>query len=94
MPPKAKITAEDNTEFPLESHRVLTVQAKGSATDILHSLTGQKSSNGTTSVARKRAYRDGWALLALDEFQFLTQSDKANTRRNRSHPPDFPGCLA
>lgn len=81
MPPDTTITAEDKTKFRLESHRVLTVQAKGSATDILVALTGQKSgTRELTGIARKRAYRDGWALLGVDEFQFLTQSDKANTR--------------
>jgi energy-coupling factor transporter ATP-binding protein EcfA2 len=81
MPPDTTFMAEDKTKFRLESHRVLTVQAKGSATDILVALTGQKSgTRELTRIARKMAYRDGWALLGVDEFQFLTQSDKANTR--------------
>lgn len=81
MPPISTFTAEDNTQFRLESHRVLTVQANGSATDILVELTRQKSGTRIlTGIARKLAYRDGWSLLCVDEFQFLTQSDKANTR--------------
>ena len=81
MPPDTTVRTEDGTNFQLKSHRVLTVQAKGSATDILVALTGQKSGTSTlTGIARKQAYRDGWALLAVDEMQFLTQSDKANTR--------------
>ncbi len=81
MPESAFFTGIDNTNFRLESHRVLTVKVKGSATAILQSLTGQ---NGgmleLTNVARKQSYRVGWAFLGIDEFQFLTQSDKANTK--------------
>lgn len=81
MPKKSSFTGIDNTKFSLESHRVLTVKVKGSATVILESLTGHNGGiSELTSVARKQAYRDGWALLGIDEFQFLTQSDKANTK--------------
>lgn len=81
MPGASLFSSIDNTSFALESHRVLTVKVQGAATVILESLTGQSGGiPELTRVARKRAYRDGWALLGLDEFQFLTQSDKANTR--------------
>jgi len=81
MPPDATFVTNDKTTFRMESHRVLTVQARASATDILIALTGQNgNARMLTGVARKRAYRDGWAFLGVDEFQFLTQSDKANTR--------------
>lgn len=81
MPQKSFFTGIDNTKFWLESHRVLTVRVKGSATVILESLTGQSGGmSELTNVARKQLYRDGLALLGIDEFQFLTQSDKANTR--------------
>lgn len=81
MPPDSSITAEDKTKFRLEGCRILTVQANGTATDMLVALTGQKSEVRTLMrIARKLAYRDGWALLGVDEFQFLTQSDKANAR--------------
>jgi hypothetical protein len=81
MPKRSSFTAIDNTKFGLESHRILTVKVKGSATVILESLTGQNGGiSELTNVARKQAYRDGWALLGVDEFQFITQSDKANTK--------------
>lgn len=81
MPENSSFTGVDNTKFGLESHRVLTVKVKGSATVILESLTGQSGGiPELTNVARKRSYRDGWALLGIDEFQFLTQSEKANTK--------------
>jgi hypothetical protein len=31
-------------------------------------------------IARKLAYRNGWSFLCPDEFQFVTQSDKANSQ--------------
>lgn len=81
MPQKSSYMGMDRTKFGLESHKVLTVKAKGSVTDILESLTGQSGGmSELTNVARKQAFRDGWALLGIDEFQFLTQSDKANTK--------------
>lgn len=81
MPERAAFTVIDGTEFKLESHRVLTVKVKGAASVILESLTGQSGGiHELTKVARKQAYRDGWAFLGIDEFQFLTQSDKANTK--------------
>lgn len=81
MPMRSSITGIDNTKFVLESHRVLTVKVKGSATVILESLTGQNGGiSELTNVARKQAYRDGWAFLGIDEFQFITQSDRANTK--------------
>lgn len=81
MPRKSSLTTKDNTKFELESHRILTVKVKGSATVILESLTGRSGGiPELTNVARKQSFRDGWALLGIDEFQFLTQSDKANTK--------------
>jgi hypothetical protein len=81
MPERASFTGIDSTKFKLESHRVLTVKVKGAASVILESLTGQSGGiHELTNVARKQAYRDGWAFLGIDEFQFLTQSDKANTK--------------
>ena len=81
MPERASFTGIDGTKFKLESHRVLTVKVKGAVSVILESLTGQSGGiHELTNVARKQAYRDGWAFLGIDEFQFLTQSDKANTK--------------
>lgn len=81
MPPDTSFEASDGTTFRRESHRIITVHARNSAADILAELTGQDRSAGTLSgIARRRAYRDGWAFLGFDEFQFLTQSEKANTR--------------
>jgi energy-coupling factor transporter ATP-binding protein EcfA2 len=81
MPPDTTFEASDGTTFRRESHRIITVHAKNSAADILAELIGQDRSAGTLSgIARRRAYRDGWAFLGFDEFQFLTQSEKANTR--------------
>lgn len=81
MPQDSSVMTLDNTVFPLQSHRVLTVQVKGSLTDILVSLTGVNGGVDTLAgIARKSAYRLGLAFLGVDEFQFLTQSDKANSR--------------
>lgn len=81
MPERSSFTGIDGTKFKLESHRVLTVKVKGAASIILESLTGQSGGiHELTNVARKQSYRDGWAILGIDEFQFLTQSDKANTK--------------
>jgi len=81
MPERSSFTGIDNTTFRLESHRVLIVKVKGSASVILESLTGQSGDiSELTKVGRKQSYRDGWALFGIDELQFLTQSEKANTR--------------
>lgn len=81
MPSSGTFTGLDNTLFRLESNRILTIQAKASAIDVFYLLTGQRiASNKLAEVARKHAYRDGLSFLGVDEFQFLTQSDKANTR--------------
>lgn len=81
MPEKSSFTGIDGTIFKLESHRVLTVKVKGAASVILESVTGQSGGiHELTNVARKQAFRDGWAFLGIDEFQFLTQSDNANTK--------------
>lgn len=81
MPERSSFTGVDNTTFWLESHRVETVKVKGSATVILESLTGHRGGMlELTQVARKQSYRDGLAILGLDELQFLTQSDQANTK--------------
>ncbi|WP_141211464.1 hypothetical protein [Rhodoferax sp. TH121] len=48
---------------------------------MLAPLGGSEGSLGDQlKTARKRAYRDGVALLLADEFQFLTASASANTR--------------
>lgn len=81
MPAISTVTTNDKTVFKLESHRILVVRAKDSRTDILAELSGQKGGvRLQLSIARKRAYRLGWAFLGADEFQFMTQSDEANTR--------------
>lgn len=81
MPAISTVTTNDRTVFKLESHRILVVRAKDSRTDILAELIGQKGGvRLQLSIARKRAYRLGWAFLGADEFQFMTQSDEANTR--------------
>lgn len=81
MPGRASLTGIEGTKFKLESHRVLTVKVKGAASVILESLTGQSGGiHELTNVARKQAYRNGWGFLGIDEFQFLTQSNKANAK--------------
>lgn len=81
MPARTTVTAADGTVFPLESHRAITVRASSTPKDILVTLAQREGGVGMLSkTVRKHAYRDGWAFLCLDEFQFATQSDKANTR--------------
>lgn len=81
MPERTTVTAADGTVFPLESHRAITVRTCSTPKDILVRLAQREGGVGTLSkMVRKLAYRDGWAFLCLDEFQFATQSDKANTR--------------
>lgn len=81
MPPLGTVTAEDGSVFPLESHRAITVRASSTPRDILVMLARREGAVRTLSnMVRKQAYRDGWAFLCLDEFQFATQSELANTR--------------
>jgi hypothetical protein len=80
MPQPATVTTEDETVFPLESFRTLTVHASSTPKDMLAKLSQRTGSlRDLVDMTRKLAYRDGWAFLCADEFQFVTQSDKANT---------------
>ncbi|BEH21231.1 P-loop NTPase family protein [Burkholderia pseudomallei] len=75
------VNTDDGTTFQLTSHRAITVRASSSPRDILFQLAQRDGPNRLLSgLVRKQAYRDGWALLLLDEFQFATQSSSASTR--------------
>ncbi|HDR9317247.1 hypothetical protein ACRPM7_20750 [Burkholderia vietnamiensis] len=81
MPQIDTVKTDDGTEFPLTSHRAITVHSASSPRDILVQLAQREGANRPLSgLVRKQAYRDGWALLLLDEFQFATQSNSASTR--------------
>lgn len=81
MPSQGTVTTEDGTVFPLESHRAVTVRACSTTKDILTTLARREGGvRALSEIVRRQAYQKGWAFLCLDEFQFATQSDKANTR--------------
>lgn len=70
-----------HTPFPLTSMWVITVNAKTSSKDLLAALVGiDGTEKRLLEVCRRRAYRDGVALVVADEFQFATQSASANSR--------------
>lgn len=71
----------ESSKFPMRSLWRVDVQVRSSLKDMLAPLGGSEGSLGDQlKTARKRAYRDGVALLLADEFQFLTASASANTR--------------
>lgn len=81
MPQTDTVKTDDGTEFPLVSHRAITVRSASSPSDILVQMAQRDGTNRLLSgLVRKQAYRDGWALVLLDEFQFATQSSSASTR--------------
>ena len=81
MPRHETVMADDGTSFPLESHRAITVRTCSTPRDILVTLAQREGGiRALTELTRKLAYRNGWAFMCFDEFQFATQSDKASTR--------------
>jgi energy-coupling factor transporter ATP-binding protein EcfA2 len=81
MPQPSTVTAVDGTEFPLVSYRAITVRACSTSRDILTQLAQREGSvRQLSEFLRRIAYRDGWALVSQDEFQFATQSENASTR--------------
>ncbi|MFX1737137.1 hypothetical protein PXJ20_21035 [Paraburkholderia sp. A1RI_3L] len=81
MPQTDTVKTDDGTVFQLVSHRAITVRSASSPGDIMVQLAQQDGTYRLLSGrVRKQAYRDGWALLLLDEFQFATQSSSASTR--------------
>lgn len=80
LPADSSIELPPDQVFPLRSLWQLDVRIQSSLRDIFAPLGG---TDGTLKdrihSARKRAYRDGIALLPADEFQFLTASAEANT---------------
>ncbi|WP_421376308.1 hypothetical protein ACOCG7_00485 [Paraburkholderia sp. DD10] len=81
MPQPSTVIASDGTEFPLVSYRAITVRACSTPRDILTQFAQrEKSARLLSEFLRRLAYRDGWALVLQDEFQFATQSEKASTR--------------
>jgi len=81
MPQPSTVTAVDGTEFPLVSYRAITVRACSTSRDILTQFAQREGSVRLLSeFLRRIAYRDGWALVLQDEFQFATQSENSSTR--------------
>ncbi|CAD6556357.1 hypothetical protein LMG27952_06097 [Paraburkholderia hiiakae] len=81
MPKPSTVTATDGTEFPLVSYRAIAVRICSTPRDILTQFAQREGGGRVLSeFLRRLAYRDGWALVLQDEFQFATQSEKANTR--------------
>jgi hypothetical protein len=81
MPPPSTVTTEDETVFPLESYRTITAHVSSTPKDMLEKLSQRPGSlKDLVEIARKLAYRNGWSFLCPDEFQFVTQSDKANSQ--------------
>ena len=81
MPEPGQVETADGDVFPFTSYQSITIQSASSPSDVLVKLTNQNGPKRLLSgLVRKRAYRDGWALLLLDEFQFATQSSSASTR--------------
>jgi hypothetical protein len=80
-PPHGKVPLEDGVVVPLEAFQILTVHASNTPKDMLVQLSQLKGSlRSLVDTTRRLAYRNGWSAICLDEFQFVTQSDKANTR--------------
>jgi hypothetical protein len=81
MPKPNIVIAADGTEFPLVSHRTITVRASSTSRDVLTQFAQREGSvRVLKDFLRRLAYRDGWALIVQDEFQFATQSEQASTR--------------
>jgi hypothetical protein len=82
LPPDGCVVCPpESSKFPMRSLWKVDVQVRSSLKDMLAPLGGSEGSLGDQlKTARKRAYRDGVALLLADEFQFLTASASANTR--------------
>lgn len=90
----AKLLAEQHTAiadhnhppFNLKSHLGVTLQTKTTPTELLKALIpGDKQSVGIENKTdllkrmRRLAYRDAVSILSVDEFQFATQSNEANS---------------
>lgn len=81
MPEPKTVTTADGTVFPLVSYRAITVRASSTPRDILTQFAQREGGvRVLTNLLRRLAYRDGWALVLQDEFQFATQSSQASTR--------------
>ena len=64
----------------LHDHAVnLDYRARGIAEERRAPIDAPKSVPALVEACRRRAYRDGVALMLVDEFQFLTRSANANT---------------
>lgn len=71
----------EHSPFPLESVWNITIHANATSKDVLSTLSrGVGSPRDLVQICRRRAYRDGAALLLEDEFQFATGSSSANAR--------------
>lgn len=82
LPPDSTVSASpDHSPLPLCASWNLTVQARSSPKDLLRVIAGVDGTpKNLVDLCRKRAFRDGISWLAVDEFQFATQSATANAR--------------
>lgn len=75
------MTDTKHSPFPLKRPWIVSVHASSRPSEVLARLAGSKETlSDLVSACRKLAYRDGIALLGVDEFQFATGSSDANTR--------------
>lgn len=71
----------DHPLFPVRGSQLVTVKARSSPKDVLRCLAqGEGAPTELIISGRKRAYRDGIAMLLTDELQFATGSENANAR--------------
>lgn len=77
----AFVTADEHHDpFPMRSTWSTKVEGRNSSRQVLLRLSGiPDAGEDIIHRARKRAYRDGVAFVGIDEFQFVTQSSKANS---------------
>lgn len=81
LPPPGSLYIDDHhSHFPFEATWIRQLQNCKSPQQVPALVADMKSSGKSTlDIARRRAFRDGVAFLGVDEFQFATQSSRANT---------------
>lgn len=86
LPPEQTIEVTEHGKFPMVAAQLVLVRSRKTVQEVLKSLarpgiekTGLKGESAWLNECKQWLYQSGVCSVGLDELQFLTQSEKANT---------------